>query len=120
MACDDQAPEGLHRQRGHGSVRLFHSQLLTKPTLTFLVSYETNEFCTTSFFRGNGKVPKRDWFMIAAFTNTKDAIMFKLFFSTVRNRDCCCSVNCVVASRYATASDHCVIVDQPHRHDGDL
>ena len=90
-------------------MRLFHSQLLTKPALTFLVSYETNEFCTTSFFRGNGKVPKRDQLMIAAFTNTKDAIMFKL-----------CSVNSVVARRYATASDHCVIVDQPHRHDGDL
>ena len=37
-----------------------------------------------------------------------------------RNRDCCCSVNCVVACRYATESDHCVIVDQPHRPDGDF
>jgi hypothetical protein len=82
FALTTQAPEDLHRQRDHGSVRLFHSQLLTKPALTFLVSYETNEFCTTSFFRGNGKVPKRDWVIIGAFTNTKDAIMFKLFFST--------------------------------------
>ena len=96
-------------------MKLFHSQLLTKPALTFLVSYETNDFCATSFFRGNGKVPKRDWLMIAAFTNTKDAIMLKLILLNGhnRNRDCCCSVNCVVASRYATASDHCVIVDQP-------
>ena len=32
--------------------------------------------------RGNGKVLKRDWFIIVAFTNTKDAIMRNLFFST--------------------------------------
>ena len=47
-----------------------------------LVSYETNQFCTTSFFQGNGKVLKRDWFIIVPFTNTKDAIMRNLFFST--------------------------------------
>jgi type III secretory pathway component EscS len=47
-----------------------------------LVSYETNQFCTTSFLQGNGKVLKRDWFIIVPFTNTKDAMMRNLFFST--------------------------------------
>jgi hypothetical protein len=48
-------------------VRLFHAQLLTKPAPTFRVSHETNEFCTTPFFEGNGKVLKRDWSTITAF-----------------------------------------------------
>lgn len=33
---------------------------------------------------------------------------------------CCCSITCVVAFGYAVASDHCLIVDQPHRDDGGL
>ena len=32
----------------------------------------------------------------------------------------CCSVSCVVAFRYAIASDHCIIVGQPHGNDDDL
>ncbi|MGY2903750.1 hypothetical protein [Bradyrhizobium sp. URHC0002] len=36
----------------------------------------------TSFLEGNGKVLKRDWFIIVAFTNTKDVMMRNLFFST--------------------------------------
>jgi hypothetical protein len=63
-------------------VRLFLPRLLTKPALWFSAFHETNEFCTTSLFDVHGKVPKRNWIMITASTNRKDAIMFKLFFST--------------------------------------
>ena len=66
-------------------------------------------------YQGDGKILKHGWSMIAAFTNTKDAVMRKPFLLNRhhRYRVCCCSVNCVVAFRYAIASDHCVIVDQP-------
>jgi hypothetical protein len=63
-------------------VRLFHSQLLTKLAPWRFRFPQNTRFCTTSFLRGNGKILKHGWSMIAAFTNTKDAIMFKLFFST--------------------------------------
>ena len=75
-------PKGLHRQRGHGSVRLFHSQLLTKPAPWHFRFPRNIRFCTTSILQGNGKVLKRDWFIMVAFTNTKDAMMRNLFFST--------------------------------------
>jgi hypothetical protein len=37
---------------------------------------------TTSIWGSDGKVLKRGWLIIGASTNTKDAIMFKLFFTT--------------------------------------
>jgi hypothetical protein len=106
----------------HGSVRLFHAQLLTKPAPTFRVSDETNEFCTTPLSKGNGKVLKRDWSIITAFNEHEGCSHAQTIVLNGhnRNRDCCCSVSCLVACRYATSSDHCIIVDQPHRHDGDL
>jgi hypothetical protein len=63
-------------------VRLLHAQLLTKPAPTFRVSPETNEFCTTPVSKGNGKVLKRGWSIIAAFKRTRDAVMRKVFLST--------------------------------------
>ena len=82
MAVDQYAAKAYGNRRLHGSVRLFHAQLLTKPAPTYLVSHETNEFCTTPFFEGNGKVLKRDWSIIRAFNEHRDAVMRKLFFST--------------------------------------
>jgi len=84
--------------------------------------HETKKVLKTSILGGNGKVLKRDGFMIAAFTNTEgfNHVQAILLDGHDWNGDCCCSVNFVVASRYATERDYCVIVDQPHRHDGDL
>lgn len=36
-----------------------------------------------------------------------------------RNRYCCCSAICLVAFRYAIASDHRLIINQPHRDNDD-
>ena len=52
------------------------------PRLTFSVSDETNESPTTPFLQGDGKVLKRDWSIIRAFTNPKDAVMRRAIFST--------------------------------------
>jgi hypothetical protein len=103
-------------------VRLFHAQLLTKPAPTFRVSHETNEFCTTPLFKGNGKVLKRDWSIITAFNEHEGCSHAQTIVLNGhnRNRVCRCSVDRVVARCYAIASDHCVIVDQPYRDDGNL
>jgi hypothetical protein len=71
VAVDQCAAKAYGNRRLHGSVRLFHAQLLTKPAPTYLVSHETNEFCTTPFFEVNGKVLKRDWSIITAFNEHK-------------------------------------------------
>ena len=67
VAIDQYAAKAYGNRRLHGSVRLFHAQLLTKPAPTYPVSHETNEFCTTPFFEVNGTVLKRDWSIITAF-----------------------------------------------------
>ena len=114
---------GNRRIRLHGSVRLFHAQLLTKPAPTFRVSHETNEFCTTPFFIRQRQSPEtRLVHHHSIQTNTKGCSHAQAFLLNRHRRtgDCCCSAYCVVACRYAIASDHCVIVDQPHRDDGNL
>ena len=121
---DDQYAAKVRQPRIHlhGSVRLFHAQLLAKPASTFRVTDETNEFCTTPLFKGNGKVLKRDWSIITAFNEHEGCSHAQTIVLNGHNRnwDCCCSVSCLVACRYATSSDHCIIVDQSHRDDGNL
>jgi len=63
-------------------VKLFHSQFLTKYVAMTFRFNETKNLATTSFLCGDGKILKRDWLMIRAFTNTKDSVMRKLLFST--------------------------------------
>ena len=54
----------------------------TKSRAGVLGSDETIDIPTTSFLKGDGKVLKRGWPTIATFTNTEDAVMRKLIFST--------------------------------------
>jgi hypothetical protein len=74
---------------------------------TYGITLETNEFCTTSFLVGNGKVPKRGSLMITASrTQGCHHVQAVLLHRNNRGRDCCCSVNRVVAFGHAVASNH--------------
>jgi len=83
-------------------------------------SDETNKTSTTPLIKGSGTVLKPRWLMIVAFTNHEGCNDAKGILLNWYNRiwDCCCSVFCVVTCRYAIASNHRVIVDQPRRNDG--
>ena len=89
----------------HGSVRLFHFAASHETCAMTFRFHETKKVLTTSILGGNGKVLKRDGFMIRVFTNTEgfNHVQAILLDGHDWNGDCCCSVNFVVASRYATA-----------------
>ena len=103
-------------------MKLFHSQFLTKYVAMTFRFNETKNLATTSFLCGDGKILKRDWLMIRAFTNTKDAVMRKLLFSTgtIGMGFAVADVDRMVARCDAIASDHCVIIGQPCRDAGNL
>jgi hypothetical protein len=60
---------------------------------TYGITHETNEFFSTSFLIGNGKVPKRGSLMITASrTQGCHHVQAVLLHRNNRGRDCCCSV----------------------------